>query len=156
MERQPMHDLPTGPDLLSLARDVLLSKLLPLLPPEAHLDARLVANSMAIATREAAAGKKAAQELLRALQSFYAGSTLTRPALRAGSPLSRSPEEGAERSAAGQGQPDLLGRFAHDLRVGNFERSATLERSACAILWQLTIGRLRQANPRFLAANGFS
>ena len=51
-----MRDLPTGPALLALARDVLLNELMPLLPPTAHLEARLIANSMAIAEREALSG----------------------------------------------------------------------------------------------------
>ena len=46
-------DLPRGPALLALARDVLISDLLPLLPRDRQLDARLVANCMAIAEREA-------------------------------------------------------------------------------------------------------
>ena len=50
-----MRDLPEAPALLALARDVLVNDLLPLLPPERRLDARLVANCMAIAEREAAA-----------------------------------------------------------------------------------------------------
>ena len=32
----------------------------------------------------------------------------------------------------------------------------TREARARAILWRLTIARLREANPRFLAANGFA
>ena len=36
-----MPDLPTGQTLLALARDVLLGDLMPLLPEEARLDARL-------------------------------------------------------------------------------------------------------------------
>lgn len=142
-----MHDLPTGPDLLALARNVLLNKLLPLLPPEAHLDARLVANSMAIAERDAAAGEEAARELRRKLESLYADASLTHPTLRAGPSLPRN---------AGEGQSGLLRRLAHDLRGGNFEQSAALERGARDILWQLTISKIRRANPRFLAANGFS
>ena len=50
-----MGDLPEAPALLALARDVLINDLLPLLPPDRRLEARLVANCMAIAEREAAA-----------------------------------------------------------------------------------------------------
>ena len=57
MERRSVRDLPTGPALLALARDVLLRDLMPLLPEEAHLEARLVANSMTIAEREAVHSK---------------------------------------------------------------------------------------------------
>jgi hypothetical protein len=130
-----MHDLPTAPDLLALARDVLLNDLLPRLPPEARLDARLVASSMAIAEREAMAGDEAAQEIFRGLERFHADAGSACPA------------------AADEGQPDLLARFSRDLRIGAVDGS---DREALDILWRVTIGKLRRANPRFLAANGFS
>jgi aminoglycoside phosphotransferase (APT) family kinase protein len=47
-----------------------------------------------------------------------------------------------------------LARFAADLRNGAFETSASRETSARAILWRLTIGKLGEGNPYFLAANG--
>jgi hypothetical protein len=130
-----MRDLPTAPDLLALACDVLLNDLLPRLPPESHLDSRLVASSMAIAEREAMAGDEAAQEIFRGLERFYADAGSACPA------------------EADKGQPDLLARFSHDLRVGAFDGS---DREALDMLWRVTIGKLRRANPRFLAANGFS
>ena len=52
-ELPAMHDLPDGPALLALARELLLDELLPLLPPERQREALLVANCMAIAEREA-------------------------------------------------------------------------------------------------------
>jgi hypothetical protein len=125
-----MRDLPTGPALLALARDVLLNELLPLLPPTAHLEARLVANSMAIAEREAISGVAPAQEILHELAEFYG--------------------EGDE------GEQGLIWRFAQDLRAGALEEGEPRERHAREILWRLTIAKLRDANPRFLNANGFS
>jgi hypothetical protein len=50
----------------------------------------------------------------------------------------------------------LLRRFAADLRNGAFETSEPRERAARAILWRMTIARLRMGNPDFLAANGFA
>ena len=128
MECRRVRDLPTGPALLALARDVLLHELMPLLPQEGHLAARLVANSMAIAEREAVAGKEPAQEILRELEKLY-----------------------------GDGdQGLLLRRFAQDIRAGDFEESELSERHVREILWLHTITKLRSANPRFLNANGFS
>jgi len=124
-----MRDLPTGSSLLALARDLLLRDLLPLLPEEARLDARLVANSMAIAERESIAGGKLVDDILRELQVLY------------------DKDPGSE--------AQLLRRFARDLRVGAFEGSSR-DRGAHTILWRLTIAKLRLANPRFLTANGFS
>jgi hypothetical protein len=125
-----VRDLPTGPVLLALARDMLLNELLPLLPPTAHLEARLVANSMAIAEREALAGAAPAQGILHELEQLY--------------------------GKGGQGEQELMGRIARDLRIGTFEGGEPRERHAREILWRLTIAKLRDANPRFLNANGFS
>jgi hypothetical protein len=128
MECRRVRDLPTGPALLALARDVLLHELMPLLPQEGHLAARLVANSMAIAEREAVAGEEPAQEILRELEKLY-----------------------------GDGEQGLLlRRLALDIRAGDFEESQLSERHVREILWLHTITKLRSANPRFLNANGFS
>ena len=128
MECRRVRDLPTGPALLALARDVLLHELMPLLPQEGHLTARLVANSMAIAEREAVAGEEPAQEILRELAKLY-----------------------------GDGEQGLLlRRLAQDIRAGDFEESQLSERHVREILWLHTITKLRNANPRFLNANGFS
>ena len=125
-----MRDLPTGPALLALARDVLLRELMPLLPPTAHLEARLVANSMAIAEREAISGPAPAEGMLHELEQLY--------------------DERAD------GEQELMRRFARDLRAGAFDKGGPRERHAREILWHLTVAKLRDANPRFLSANGFS
>jgi hypothetical protein len=125
-----VRDLPTGPALLALARDVLLNELLPLLPPTAHLEARLVANSMAIAEREALSGAAPAQGILDELEELY--------------------------GEGGGDEQVLLRRFARDLRAGVFEKGEPRERHAREILWRLTIAKLHDTNPRFLNANGFS
>jgi hypothetical protein len=127
-----MHDLPTGLQLLALARAVLLEELMPLLPPERRFEALLVGNCLAIAAREAAAATAPARALDGALRSFYG---------------ERSP-------ACSEGEADLWRRFAGDLRRGAFANSPDREAQARALLWRLTVAKLRLANPRFLAANG--
>ena len=123
-----MRDLPTGPSLSALARAVLLEELLPLLPRDRQFEARLVAAAMAIAEREAAAGEAPSEWVVRSMQRLY-----------------------------GAGDCDLrMRRVAEDLRHGAFERDEMDERAARILLWRLTIAKLRVANPRFLAANGFS
>ena len=49
----------------------------------------------------------------------------------------------------------LYARFARDLRIGAFEACEARARDARAILWQLTMLKLREGNPRFLVRNGF-
>ena len=119
-----MHDLPSSPALLALAREVLLSELVPLLPEERRVDALLIARCMAIAEREAETGRSPEHEL----RLLYGATIET---------------------------DGLLARFARELRIGAFENSPDRELCARAILWRLTIAKLRQSNPEFLAANGF-
>jgi hypothetical protein len=103
---------------------------MPLLPATAHLQTRLVANSIAIAEREAISGTAPAQAILHELEELY--------------------------GEGGKGGQGLLRRFACDLRAGAFEEGEPREGRAREILWCLTIAKLRNANPRFLNANGFS
>ena len=121
-----MRDLPNGPALLALARAILTDELLPLLPEERRLDARLVAGAMAIAEREARAGEAPIAAVRRELEELYP-----------------------------DGGPDPLRRFAGDQRRGAFEGSPQ-EPAARRIMWHLTLAKLREGNPRFLARNGYS
>jgi hypothetical protein len=155
-----MRDLPDGPALLAFARDVLLDDLLPLLPPERRLDARLVANCMAIAAREAAADPQGQGEIGAALATFYSASTkdaVPSPTLprerRREEPASALPDRAALEPAF-PADHELSRRFARDLRIGAFENSEPRSAAVRAILWRMTIERLRLANPRFLVANG--
>jgi aminoglycoside phosphotransferase (APT) family kinase protein len=138
-------DLPPGPALLAHARHVLINELLPLLPAERQLDARLIANCMAIAEREARQAPPGAEQIERELEALYP-SVLTR----------RSPAQTSRAAEAEVADQPLLRRFADELRIGGFENSPEREVKARAILWRLTIAKLRLANPRFLAANGLS
>jgi hypothetical protein len=120
-----MRDLPSGAALLALARDVLMGELIALLPEECRPDALLVAKCIAIAAREAEAPAEEGRAILREIELL-----------------------------CGQGV-DALRRFAYDLRIGAFESSEPHDRAARAVLWRLTVAKLRQSNPEFLAANGF-
>ncbi|HXO01123.1 MAG TPA: DUF6285 domain-containing protein [Stellaceae bacterium] len=111
--------------MLALARELLLDELAPLLPPQRARDAHLIATAMAIVSREASGGEGWQREIGEALADFY-----------------------SDRSAD-------LHHFAADLRNGAFETSPSRAAAARAILWRLTIEKLREGNPHFLAANGF-
>jgi aminoglycoside phosphotransferase (APT) family kinase protein len=134
-----IRDLPDGAGLLALGRELLLEKILPLLPPERHRELRLVATAMAIAEREADSGDAPAREIAAPLQDLYE------------MPASRPH---GERDADGS-ENNLLCRFAADLRDRAFERCESRVRFARAIMWRLTILKLREGNPGFLAENGF-
>ncbi|HJU16946.1 MAG TPA: DUF6285 domain-containing protein [Stellaceae bacterium] len=144
-----MRDPPSGPRLLALARTVLSEELTPLLPPDRQDEARLVAAAMALAEREAAAGDAHFATILSELAAFYQEGPS--PSRCAGPSLSLHCGE----RAGVRGDPaDLLRRFAADLRCGAF--AAARERAARALLWRLTLARLRLEHPEFLAANGFA
>ena len=143
-----MHDLPGGPALLLLARQVLLDDLMPLLPSEHRSEALLVAKAMAIAEREAKADDGSFREIIRELEMLY-GHDGPSPSRCAGPCLSPLAGERGDTPA------ELLRDFARDLRAGTFESSASAEHAARSLLWRLTIAKLRQANPQFLDAHGF-
>jgi hypothetical protein len=125
-----MRDLPSGAALLALGRELLLDQLVPLLPPERHRELRLLATAIAIAEREAVAGDGPARDIGERLADLYDCAEL-------------GPNNA------------LLHRLACDLREGAFERCDMRGRAARAILWRLTIIKLREGNPQFLAENGF-
>jgi len=136
-----IRERPDGAGLLALGRELLLDELLPLLPPERARDARLIATAMAIAEREAAAGDAPARKIAARLSQFYEAPTAGR--------LQGQQDAGAPKNGV------LYARFARDLRIGAFEACEARARDARAILWQLTMLKLREGNPRFLARNGF-
>jgi aminoglycoside phosphotransferase (APT) family kinase protein len=144
-EPRPMRDLPSGPDLLAVARAVLLDELLPLLPAERRFEALLIGNCLAIAEREATAGIEPAAAGAPELATLY-GAENPLPAADAGG--LPGPEEPPDDVS------ELWHRFARDLRIGAFENSERRSGEARAILWRLTIAKLRLANPKFVVANG--
>jgi hypothetical protein len=169
-----MRDLPGGAALLALGRD-LIDELLPLVPPERQRELRLVATAMAIAEREAIAGDAPVRDILDRLAEFYDRDANALSALQGGEggdPL-RSNGEGevgiGKRSGIphltpalsaprdGEGDPcgPLLHRLAADLRCGAFDACEMRGRAARAILWRMTMMKLREGNPHFLAQNGF-
>jgi len=125
-----VRDLPSGTALLALGRRLLLDELLGVVPPERQRELRLLATAIAIAEREALAGDAPTHDIMQRLAEFYG-----------------NPEPGPD--------DGLLRRFAADLRMGAFERCGMRERAARAILWRLTMMKLREGNPQFLAENGF-
>jgi aminoglycoside phosphotransferase (APT) family kinase protein len=138
---EEVRDQPNGAGLLALGREMLLAELLPLVPTERHRDVRLIATAMAIAERESLAGDAPQSEIAERLAEFYG-----------------APASSRQRSRQDAGAPRierLLARLADDLRNGAFEACEARGRAARAILWRLTILKLREGNPGFLARNGF-
>jgi hypothetical protein len=126
-----MRDLPSGAALVALGREASHDGKR---SPERERELHLLATASAIAEREAAAGDAPALEIAGQLRRFYGG---------------------VENVGGEVDIGRLLHRLAADLRAGAFEGCAMRGRAANAILWRLTIWKLREGNPQFLAANGF-
>ena len=126
-----MIDRPDATELLEIARRTLLDEVLPRLPEDLRYSALMIANAMAIAAREYAAGDDDAQAELARLRSLFS----ERP----------QPLTGAALNVALAGYNR---RLATGIRAGRFddrERAALLEH-----LEKTTADKLAVANPRAL------
>ena len=126
-----MNDIPDATELLAIARSTLLDKLLPRVPEELRYDALMIANAMAIAAREHAAGEAAAQRERARLSALLSEHDELRP--------------GADLTAEGAG---LKRRLATQIRAGRFDeadRKALLDHLA-----QTAADELAVSNPRAL------
>jgi Domain of unknown function (DUF6285) len=121
-----MRDRPDGAVLLEFARAALLRDLAPLLPAERQHEAALIARAMAIAAREAAAGAAPLAACRAALAELY-----------------------------GEGDLDtLLHRLTAAIRAGTFDAPGAPREQVKRLLWAITVQKLSESNPDYLAASG--
>ena len=123
-----MNNLPGRADLLSIARETLLSELLPLTSGDARYVLLMVANAMAIAAREAEAGDAPAQSALARLEKLY------------GESPSREPLESQ--------LSEYEHRLAQDIRAGIFDAHDERQHALLTHLRQSVLERLRISNPK--------
>jgi hypothetical protein len=126
-----MNDIPDATELLAIARSTLLDKLLPRVPEELRYEALMIANAMAIAAREHAAGDAAAQAELARLSALMAERN--------------EPQAGTDLVSARAG---LNRRLATQIRAGRFDdkdRALLLDHLA-----QTAADELAVSNPRAL------
>jgi hypothetical protein len=126
-----MNDRPDATELLEIARRTLLDQILPRLPEDLRYSALMIANAIAIASREHAAGDDDAQAELARLRVFFS----ERPKPLAGAAL--------HVALAGYNR-----RLATEIRAGRFdakERTALLGH-----LEKTTVDKLAVSNPKAL------
>jgi len=130
-----MRNRPNGADLLAAARQTFLSALMPHLPDEERYTALMVANAMANAEREAAAGDTPLRAELDRLRAIY-------PSAPAGDdPVAV--------------QLDRFNRqLAVDLRKGTFEADRAGREHVRMHLVQTAMERVRETNPKYLQREG--
>lgn len=124
-----MNDRPDATELIEIARRTLLDEVLPRLPDDLRYRALMIANAMAIAAREHAAGDIDASAELARLQELYGEP----PQALAGSAL--------RTALSGYNQ-----RLAADIRAGHGDHWAGLRDH----LARTTVDKLTVANPKAL------
>ena len=140
-----MRDAPDALDLLAIARETLLNELVPALPPERRYDALLIASALAAAVRELEAGDAPEREDLRDLARLLgAGAGATDPPAAAGDAPLR--EELTRLNA----------RLAAAIRAGAFDAPGPRRAELVRHLKAATVRKLRETNPKYLAAEGFA
>jgi hypothetical protein len=129
-----MSERPEAADLLEEARRTLLEVLLPLLPPDRRYDGLMVANALAIASREARGG----DDLLRQEATLLA-------ALLHASGAADGPLQALRATLR-----DLERQLAQELRRGVYDSPGPRRDAVRAYLRAATEGRVRVSNPKVL------
>lgn len=119
-----MYREPTAANLLETARAFLRDQVLPRLPDDARYDALMVANAMAIAARQVAAGDRPLEEARARLAALYA-----------------APDAGLAR---------LARRLADDVRAGVFDPSSDRRAAVFVHLWETARAAAAESNPKAL------
>ncbi|MGE5103954.1 MAG: DUF6285 domain-containing protein [Betaproteobacteria bacterium] len=124
-----MTDIPDAAELLDTARDALLAEIVPGLSKEARYTALMIANAMAIATREARRGRDVASGEREALRALLAS---------------------AGRDAASVGTlPELREALRHAIRDGAFDAPRRAPQITAALL-RVTADWVAVSNPKAL------
>lgn len=168
-----MRDLPDGPTLLALAQE-LSAEILATLPPEERtVTEAMIVRARAIAKREAAAGEPALAPVGAALRSLYGEGDPFAQFRRLADDIRTwrhsvfdhsSPPFSAERSGeVGGGSRAVQSQLADSPTApnpfapkggGGLKASPAVIESVRSLLWMLTLQKLRESNPGFLAAHG--
>ena len=133
-----MQDQPDVDNLLATARESILQYILPVVPQDQRLETLMVANALAIARRAVAAGETPLQQEFMGLNDIY---RLTPPPGINGGALRKAVEK-------------LNARLAEDIRAGVFDADDANRQTVRTFLQNSTIRKLRESNPKMLAAEG--
>ncbi len=130
-----MTERPEAADLLEEARRNLLEVLLPLLPHHRRYDGLMVANAMAIASRDARMGDEVLQDEVRRLATLLDA---------------RGATDGPSNAQHAKLQ-ELERQLAQDIRRGAYDAPGLRRDALRAYLRASTQGRVRLSNPKALA-----
>lgn len=128
-----MNNLPGGADLLEIARETLITELRPLLGEHARYELAMIANAMAIAAREAAAGEAPAHAALGRLNALYG-----------------TPERELHGAALRDAVRAHARQLAADIRAGRYDANDEKRRALVEHLRETVRAKLRISNPKSL------
>ncbi|HYB57280.1 MAG TPA: DUF6285 domain-containing protein [Alphaproteobacteria bacterium] len=128
-----MRDRPSAADLIEIAREVLQQELLPRLPAEARIQGLMVANALANAEREIAAGTAPLLAELARLASHYGESMEAAGGEQLQATLAR-----------------LNRRLVADIRAGRLDGDREIARH----LFATSVDAVRESNPKYLKSRG--
>ncbi len=135
-----MQDSPTSIDILDIARRTLLDNILPVLPEERRLDGLMIANAMAIVRRAIQFGEGPVRAECARLEEL-----LEQPATDAAT------VDDLETRVR-----DLNRRLAERIRSGAFDAPGQNRDAVRSHLWESTLQKLRESNPKHVDAAGLS
>ena len=130
-----MNNAPDGAELLRVAQKVLRERLMPGIGEDRRYEALMVANAMAIASRELQAGESDLRRELRMLTQLYGDTTV-----------------GESGSSTKEKVASLNKRLARDIRSGVLDGACA--QGVRALLKSQVTARLRVSNPKYLKAAG--
>lgn len=122
-----MRDRPDAEILLTLARQA-LDELPALAPAAQREEAALIERCLAVAEREFSYGATGFAECRTMLAALYGEDW----------------------------QEGLLARLAADIAAGAFDGPGHQRAALCRLLWRMTVQKLRESNPDWLAVNGLA
>lgn len=130
-----MKNLPAGSDLLAIARETLLTELMPLAKSErAKYHLLMVANAMGIAARELEVGDAAEVAALARLDRLYG-----------------QPSRELHGNALSEALAEYERVLTHDIRAGRFDTEDDRRRALLDHLEESVRARLRISNPKSLS-----
>ena len=133
-----MQDRPTSIEVLEAARETLLDAILPVLPDERRLDAFMIANAMAMVERSLGFADGPSRVELDRLE-----------ALLGEAPVSTDTATALEARVL-----ELNRRLCREIRDGAFDEPGPRREALYRHLWESTLQKLRESNPKHLKAAG--
>jgi len=133
-----MQDRPTTVEILEAVHDTLRDAVLPVLPEERRLDGLMIVNAVAMVSRGLEYAERPGREELARLEALLGDAPVA----------DETASEHEERLRS------LNQRLCQEIRAGAFELTGAGRDPLYRHLWETTLQKLRESNPKHLRAAG--